>query len=312
MNKSNSAFNEIGREWLEHKRTEVKETTYSRYEALFKKHLLPVFGNKKIKEINREFVREYLKDLSETYKYNTVGSIFDVLYSIMHYAGDDEFPEIRKFKLEKSNTSFDVLSESEYMRINVCLRKYTIFRDLGILLALNMGLRIGEVCGLRWEDIDFNKGIIRIRRTVQRVKSYDEGAKTKIAVLEPKSRCSIREIAISESIKGILMKMKNDIDDNKAYLLSGKADQIIEPRNMERYFEKKCIEIIGRKIKFHELRHTFATLTISNGTDVKVVSKILGHSSIITTLKFYRKVSIRDMSDCVNNIEKLLANQMVS
>ena len=155
---------------------------------------------------------------------------------------------------------------------------------LGILLSLYMGLRIGELCGLTWADIDLNAKILSIRRTVQRVKSYNNGIqKTKIIVSTPKSDTSFREIPIPNFLVRYLQMFQKD---NHCYFLSGK-EKLIEPRTYQ-YRYKKILSQVGIKShNYHQLRHTFATNCIQNGFDIKTLSVILGHKTVNMTLNRY-------------------------
>jgi len=153
----------------------------------------------------------------------------------------------------------------------------------GILLSLFMGLRIGELCGLKWEDVDFQHKVLRIRRTVQRITSANGNRKTKIVISAPKSATSFREIAIPD----MLMKYFEMFRDKADYFILSGADKPVEPRTMQYRYKKILQSAEVENHNYHKLRHTFATNSAENGFNVKALSAVLGHSSVTLTLNRY-------------------------
>ncbi len=148
-----------------------------------------------------------------------------------------------------------------------------------------MGIRLGEICALKWEDINFQTQTLKINKTIQRIKNLDENAvtKTKIIIDAPKSQKSIRDIPIPSFMLDLLEKNKAD---KNSYLLTG-TPKYIEPRVYQDMFKKYLKESGINDIKFHALRHTFATRAIEKDFDIKSLSEILGHSSVKFTLERY-------------------------
>ena len=168
---------------------------------------------------------------------------------------------------------------------------------LGILISLYMGLRIGELCGLTWADIDIKNRVLYVRRTVQRICSCNsDGKKTKIVISAPKSDTSFREIAIPEFLAEYLTAFKGDDD---CYILSG-SEKIVEPHAYQYRYKKVLSESNSGDHTYHRLRHTFATNCIESGFDVKTLSEILGHSSADITLNRYVHSSMDRKSACMN------------
>lgn len=179
-----------------------------------------------------------------------------------------------------------ILSKKEKDKLEkYCLEENNL-KTLGILICLNTGIRIGELCALKWENINLEERKIYIKKTIERVYIKKE-KKTKIIIDTPKSNSSIREIPINNKLYEILKKMKGKSKKNE-YVLTGSDTHYIEPRNYQYYFKvilKKSK--IKASYKFHALRHTFATICIEIGMDIKSLSEILGHADVSVTLNVY-------------------------
>ena len=155
-----------------------------------------------------------------------------------------------------------------------------------MLLCLYTGLRIGEVCALRWDCVDLDKRALRVRATVQGVRLQDpgDGPKTKMLYSEPKSKTSIRDIPLPEQLLPILRQFQGD---PSAFILSGAADQYPEPRLLQYWFKKYLVQCGIEDANFHALRHTFATRCVESGFELKSLSEILGHANVNVTLNRY-------------------------
>lgn len=147
-----------------------------------------------------------------------------------------------------------------------------------------LGIRVGEVCGLTWNDIDFAKGQIHIRRIVERVKL--ENGKSKAVILDPKTKRSARPIPMSKELEQKLKSMSKKFDKN-AYVITGVVGKFTEPTNYESLYKRKLKKLNVKYKKFHCLRHTFATKCVEVGMPIKELSVILGHANISTTLDTY-------------------------
>ena len=154
---------------------------------------------------------------------------------------------------------------------------------MGVALSMSTGIRIGELCGLQWQDIDLEKRILTVRKTVQRIQCKNGLRKTKLIITDPKSESSMRSIPLTESIVEFLKEFKGE--DNK-FVLSGK-NKPLEPRTMQYRFAKILKNVNLPSVHYHSLRHVFASTCIKLGFDVKTVSELLGHSSVEITLNRY-------------------------
>ena len=295
-NNINSSVEQIFIKWLKDEKIRVKQSTYAKYYDIVHKHIIPKLGQMKVKKLNIDILNGFVSE-----KYNngrldgkgglsekTVSDIVTILKQGLKGHCNFDLNEISKPKVPKNNVTVLPKENTDklinYMGLGVTPLK------IGILLALYTGIRLGELCALKWEDIDLSSGVIKINKTMQRIKNTDKNAttKTKIIIDTPKSDTSIREIPIQQILIDILSKYKqaNHIKAN-AYILTGKVNKYVEPR-LYQYKYKHFLEIMGiDDTKYHSLRHTFATNANENGFDTKSLSEILGHSNVQFTLEKY-------------------------
>ena len=287
-------------EWFTAVSVRVKESTAANYRMKIEKHILPYFGDRLCSDLTVKsgqiFVDAKISDgLSARY----VSDILMILKSSFRYAHREYniknvFDGVITPKYEKPETkmlSYDNIKKlKNYISTNIDLN------SLGILLALLMGLRIGEVCGLKWSDIDFEKRILTVRRTVQRIQITGTSKKTKISIGTPKSSTSKREIPIPYDLYEIFMSFRSS-DDH--FILSDSAKPV-EPRTMENRFASILKKADLPQVKFHSLRHFFATAAIERGNDTKTVSELLGHSSVKTTMDRYVHPSLDMKRRCMD------------
>ena len=211
------------------------------------------------------------------------------IYQIMNRIADVVMPKKKKPEIQ-------VLSSQEQKKLQAYLVKHQNRTSLGIALSMYTGIRIGELCALKWSDIDFEKRILTVRHTIQRIQEKNGAKKTKLIITEPKSASSKREIPIPECLLEMLKKFRNS---GNFYVLSGKRTPI-EPRTMQYRFSKILKNAKLPSLNFHSLRHLFATNCIALGFDIKTLSEILGHSSIEVTLSRYVHSSMERKRACMD------------
>lgn len=176
-----------------------------------------------------------------------------------------------------------VMNKEQQFRLEEYLREHPSFSGIGINLSLYMGLRIGEVCALQWSDIDLEKRILTVSKTIQRVQCRTGEKHTKLIITEPKSESSKRVIPIPDCLLPMLRQFKDSIE---VYVVSGKKKPV-EPRTMQYRFAKILHNADLPSFHYHSLRQLFATRCVELGFDVKTLSEILGHSSVEVTLNRY-------------------------
>lgn len=276
------------KEWLQFKKISIKESTYFRYVYIIDQYILPYFKDYDMKALVKcdfnVYIGNLLKFLSPTTVKNTIGvfkSILKYAQSKYGYTFNFDFVAVPKVHTEELR----VLSKQEKNKLERYCKKNNTLRDIGILICLNTGLRIGEICALKWNCIDLDRHCIKVKRTMQRIYNKDD-KKSIVKEDIPKTQKSERTIPISTKLYDILKPMKNNFSKN-SYFLTGSEYNYIEPRNYQ-YMFKKCLK--DCKIKdfhFHQLRHTFATDCINVGMDTKYLSEILGHTNVKVTLDKY-------------------------
>lgn len=173
----------------------------------------------------------------------------------------------------------------------------------GVYLSLALGIRLGEVLGLRWSDIDTQNRIVHIRRTVNRLPSLDSTTKTELVVGTPKSKKSVRDIPINEELCREIISYNvktNHRAYNDNYLLRSSIGGPAEPKTLQETFKRILKEAGVNDANFHALRHTFATRAIEKGVDVKTLSVLLGHASVNFTLDRYAHVLDRQKRETMD------------
>ena len=291
---------ELVEEWLYINRSRLKLSTYQRYCGYRDNHIKNVIGNMKIIFFTPIVVREYASNLLKTkLSAQTVNSVLIFLHSTLKY-GHRQYnlplPEFKYFQVEQKEMR--VLSSEEQKRLVEYLKTDMDIYKFGILLALYTGVRVGELCALRWDDVE--DYCIKVRSTVQRLQRED-GCGTELIISAPKTKKSIRVIPILSALESYIEYFQEK-KGKQCYVIGTAMVPMTEPRVMQYKFQKymKALQIEGTS--FHTLRHTFATRAVEAGIDVKALSELLGHANVQTTLNRYVHSSL---SHKRVNVEKL-------
>ena len=292
--------------WQQEKKQYVKVSTYSAYHLLLMNHLIPEFGDKV--DIQEKDVQEYvLKELRKGLSEKTIKDILIVLKMILKFGVKHGYFEYRqidiKFPTTHDKKQIEVLTRENQRKLMDYLKDNFTFKNIGIFICLSTGLRIGELCALRWSDIDVEEGVIKVRHTIQRI-YFTEGENnyTKLMIDTPKTKESMREIPLSSDLLKIIKSISKVVNDN--YFVLTNEDTPTEPRTYRNYYKRILKKLDIPYIKFHGLRHSFATRCIESNNDYKTVSVILGHSNITTTLNLYVHPNKEQKKKCINRMLK--------
>ena len=289
-------FKNAAEKWLEEKKERTRESTYSTYHHIVTRHILPQMGDVPLDDVSEKLCNDFLRKKlqqgsllhGDDLSWKTVSDIRGVLKSILELAGKEGRPELLMIRLKmppQRPSVTEVLTSRDQKHLEKALLQDLTPVHLGILISLYEGLRIGEVCGLRWGDLDLKKGTLRIERTVMRIQDVEtkSGRRTKVIITPPKTYHSIRTIPVP---KDVLQLLKANQKDKDTYILTG-TTEYMEPRALLANYKSILKKADLPPYKFHSLRHSFASRCVEQGFDVKSLSEILGHSSVKITMDRY-------------------------
>ena len=281
--------------WLKEIMLKTKGATVQKYSYNLDNHILPELGHINITEIDKELLTHYAteklthgrKDSKGGLSASSVKGFMVIINSVLRYANDNKlcsFTLPKNIKLTTQKNELSVLSPADLKTLEIALANSETPTAVGILISLYLGLRIGEICALRWSDIDFERRILFVRATVSRVKAEDKSASTKLIIDTPKTNSSLREIPIPEFLNQSLLLVRRK--SQSVFVISDNAT-FVSPRTYEYRFHRFLQEAGIKEINYHTLRHTFATRCVEHGVDIKSLSEILGHSNVSVTLGTY-------------------------
>lgn len=310
-------FDIISEDWLNAQKPGLKVSSYSKYSNLLHSYLLPAFGEYHIESISRSEVLQFSRDLLTTggvkktgLSPKTVNSVLSILKNILKYADRERgfhVASIEGISIRQQQKPMRILSRNEQAILSKHLYSNLTPCHLGILLCLYTGMRIGEVCALKWEDIILEEQCLYVHQSMQRVQNKEEkDSKTKVIIQTPKSDCSIRKIPVPNEMLQLLVLSKKQ---NEAFLLTGLVNSYIEPRCLENHLDAVTKACGISKINFHALRHTFATRCVELGFDIKSLSEILGHASVDITLNRYVHPSMELKQKNMNRLSALITSK---
>ncbi len=302
-------------EWLEfYQKEHIKARTYSRYQGLITMHIVPTLGERNILELGRREIQEFLtqqkKDGNmrngEKLSATSTNMMLSVLNLAFEYACDMEYIEenpcarVRRTKAETKKIEAFTVEEQRAIEREIVSSDDR--RLHGILLCLYTGLRIGELLGLTWNDINLDRGVIKITKTVYREK--DESGTWQLCVDTPKTKASDRVIPLPEYITNML---RQDYKNAKTpYIVENKKGERMSIRSYQYIFEKLTERAGVRKLNFHALRHTFATRAIECGMDIKTVADIMGHQNASITLNRYAHCMLDHKIEMMQKLPRVL------
>lgn len=289
-------------EWLNAVVNRVKESSFANYRLKFEKHILPEFGDMSCTELSAGAINAFIsRKLADGLSASYVRDIIIVFKTMLKYAQEEygfnlSFKNITLPKCERK--AEQKLNDTKQRLLVKYLKRHMSLTSFGVLISLFMGLRIGELCGLKWSDVDVKNKILHINRTVQRIAIAEGSRKTKVIISSPKSSTSCRSITIPDFLMEYFERFKSD---SNYYILSG-SEKVIEPRTMQYRYKKVLRSAKIPYHNYHQLRHSFATNCMQKGFDIKTLSNVLGHSNVNFTLNRYVHPDIVHERKLMNNM----------
>lgn len=295
--------------WLKSISNSVKPQTLHKYQRTAYLYIIPHIGEYDVRKVNTVQINKLLEKMSidgghdnQGLSLSSLKTITFVIKEVFKYAYNYGFRSemINDVIIPKkrNKSRIKVLEEHEYHKLMKYLLDDPKGLNIGLLISICCGLRIGEVCTLKGKDINYDKGSLSITHTMQRIHVDNQDCKTRVVINSPKSETSIREVPIPD----LLMKVLKNIEcDSQCYLLTNN-ENFIEPRRLTKYFKKILNYLEIKDTNYHVLRHTFASICIASGMDDRTLSEILGHSSVNITLDRYVHPTMKTKQEMINKV----------
>lgn len=300
------------KQWLSEKKGRVKEATRANYSVAAVNHIIPRLGGYPLGEVTEArlqeavlfWLRQGRLDGRGGLSQKTVRDLVTIVRSSLHAAcrrfGMAE-PAMEIYYPSSQRRTVAVLTERQQEALVLTALRAPDGRTAGILISLYTGLRIGEICALQWRQIDLEHGVVSVQKTIQRIfyKDWDGGSRSRLAVTPPKTENALRDVPLSRFLLSLLRPLAPG--DPDVYLLTGTSEPM-EPRAYRAFFARFLKKNGLPPLRFHSLRHTFATRCIEKGADYKTVSALLGHATVNITLNLYVHPQMETKRRCVEHL----------
>lgn len=291
--------------WLnDYKNGDVSNSTIEIYRGYLRNYINPKVGKLNLDELTAQRLQDFYngiltdKGISPKTLRNIHSMIHKSLKKAVRLEIIDKNPSDYVQLPKVINTEINIFTDEEEEKLKNAIKEE--YFGIGILVELYTGLRLGELLGLKWSDLNLDKGILKVTHSLSRQVIVDESGskrKTGLVLHEPKTKSSKREIPLKriliEELRVFKEKQQKRYGSNinEDFMISNKYMKPIDPRSFQNFFQKMLEKAQIRKVKFHSLRHKFASKAIETGVSDKVTSKLLGHSSVTTTLNIYTHIS---------------------
>lgn len=299
--------------WLREQKHRIAPSTYVKYEQLIRRYILSFFSEKScndLKEQDLEAFSQYIRQefASENLSAGNQRTSIMLLNRILEYGNQHHFISFKTHimpNIKRKKAFVRVFSQAELYKLESYIDAHPHNYTLAILIALYSGVRIGELCAIRWNDIDFNNGTLMIARSVQRINTQDGTSKkkTELRISLPKSNAGIRLIPLPSFIIEYIRPFFST--ENLDHYLLTNCEMPMEPRTLQ-YAYRRILQICQIPyLNFHCLRHTFATRCVTLGWDMKTLGEILGHSEIQITMEYYFHSSFEYKREQMNKLQRI-------
>lgn len=298
--------------YIRYKALDCEKTTVYGYENILKNHIKPFFGETQIQQVSVQMLQEFrINEADKGLSKNSISKYFALLYSVFKDACNKEI--ISKNPVALMERVAAKKAEREYLNTAetaaLCKSVKGTKLELPVTLAVYLGLRRGEVMGLRWEDIDFDTGVLRIENT--RTKAGGD-----VIVKDPKTEKSRRAFQMSDEVRRVLLearenqkqqKEKQRKYDDSGYVVVRDDGSPFSPNYLSDIFREHVISMGMKPIRFHDLRHAFASIANSAGVAMGEISATMGHSSQSITATIYTHDFVEKKTVAVNAVAAEIA-----
>ncbi len=297
-------------------RHQIKASTYENYQYCAQKYIIPFFSQTKEVQMTVSSAAQFTAfirgndAISESYQRKILTIFKTALRKLLKDAPNSAaiLEAVRMPRMESNEVQ--VFSTREQQLIERAALSAENQRALGLILCFYSGIRLGELCGLKWGDFDWEAGTMSVLRTVNRTKNFEQSeSKTTLQVGAPKSRKSVRKIPLPASIVEQARALGFDRKCEDSYALSDDAEPL-DPRSYQKLFKKVLAQAGVKPRKFHAIRHTFATRALELGVDIKTISEILGHSSVSITLNIYAHSLLEQKKIAIDKFNSMYITNM--
>jgi len=299
---------EVGKKWLDYIRSIRRETTAERYQNAMDLHILPNFGERPINSIKRPEIKDFLlQKVNEGYSRGSVALMKDVLSGVFTHAWDAELIESnpvtgiwKRLKLAKdAEAEVEALTPEEAnLFLETCREHYSEYFPF-FQTATYTGLRLGELLGVKWGDVDFNSHFINVQRTYRRGSfGRPKNGKTRRVDMADELEATLKWL-LNLRKKEALEKGKGEVEELVFHDGTGKPT---EQNSIRRIFKRALKKAGLREIRLHSLRHTYASLLLSQGVSPVYVKEQMGHHSISITVDIYGHWIRSGNRDAVNHL----------
>ena len=286
--------------WIrEVKARSVKPSTAADYEARYRAHIAPTFGHRPLESVTTLDITEWLGELNRAglsdATQNGALQVIKMMFKAAHTHSEirtDPAAQIPKLKYTTPTLVQPPWSREEAQEALQCAVGTEL--ELPLLFGLHLGLRIGEILALKWSDIDFESGLLTIQRSIREIRQFDADGNSHFVLVEstPKTASSIREVALTYALQSALLTQRERLQAKGLFKPHGwihavKSHHPIRPNRLSKTYKQFLRQHGLRHIRFHDLRHSAATLSLSAGVRIESVSQTLGHSSINVTKRIY-------------------------
>ena len=296
--------------WLDSNRRRLKDSSSAKYLTDIKNHILPFFGKQSPAQITSEEVERFIQMLlyEKQLSPKTIQNILSLFHSVFVYAKRRSSQKCKEPEIiypRRQKKDIRVLEEWEEERLMTFLAGDMDLCKFGVYLALRTGLRIGEICALRWRDISLRDHTISVQRTAQRIRCLEpeDSARTRVMIGTPKTESSCRIIPLMSDLAALCVRFYSSVPG--AFVLTG-TGKCMEPRKLQRRLKKYTDKCKLADVHFHTLRHTFATRCVEAGCDVKTLSEILGHSNVTVTLNQYVHPNLEQKREILSRLKTMI------